>query len=423
MARKRSPQQLLPSAELSQQTVQLLTLLPLTVQQLEERIQDAVEENPFLALEASEDAEAGRWRQRSLHRREDEPADALERARSRHRDVDLHSHLAMQLRLCRTDEELRTLALGLLGWLDTHGTLITSLENLSAALSRPLSRLEEALALIQSLEPEGVGARDLGERLSLQLRREDCRDPYACRICQEHLEDMAAGRVGKIARALGCTTAEVERSFALIRTLDPDPCAAFESPETPVYVRPDVYAEPGEQGWELRSASGLAERLRRCSYQLEVEADDAAALWIRSRRQEAEMLLNSVRLYRHTVFAVTAYILDVQRENALDATRPLRPLRLEDIAAATGLSVSTVSRVVQGKIVALPQGSRALRSFLSKGRGKHSVDQLQRHIQELCALTPPLDDAAIAERLSLPRRTVAKYRLELGIPPARDRRK
>ena len=134
------------------------------------------------------------------------------------------------------------------------------------------------------------------------------------------------------------------------------------------------------------------------------------------------MLLDNVQLYRRTVFAVTAYILDVQRENALDPAEPLKPLRLEDIAAATKLSVSTVSRVVQGKIVALEQGSRPLRSFLSKPHSGRSVDELHRRIRELAALSPPLDDAAIAEKLGIPRRTVAKYRLALGIPPARSRK-
>lgn len=213
-----------------------------------------------------------------------------------------------------------------------------------------MTQLEAALELLQGLEPAGVCARDLAERLCLQLRREDCRDPYVYRILEEHLEDMAAGRVSRIARSLGCGTEDVERSFARIRKLDPDPCAVFTPAAEPVYVRPDIYAHFGEQGWELQ------------------------------------------------------------------------PLRLEDVAAATGFSVSTVSRVVQGKTVALERGSRPLRSFFSKSHHGHSVDELHRRIRELAALSPPLDDAAIAERLGLPRRTVAKYRLELGIPPARSRK-
>ena len=134
------------------------------------------------------------------------------------------------------------------------------------------------------------------------------------------------------------------------------------------------------------------------------------------------MLVNNLQLHRRTVLAITAYILDVQRDNALDRARPLRPLRLEDVAAATGFSVSTVSRVVQGKTVSLPHDTRPLRGFFSKAHHGRSVDELQRLIRELAALSPPLDDAAMAERLGLPRRTVAKYRLKLGIPPARSRK-
>lgn len=252
--------------------------------------------------------------------------------------------------------------------------------------------------------------------------REDCRDPYVYRILGEHLGDMAARRVNRIARALDCSVEAVERSFALIRALDPDPCAAFAPIPEPVYVRPDIYADFGETGWELRLARGLASRLRLCSYELETEADDVAAEWMRSRQQEAAMLVNNLQLHRRTVLAITACILDVQRDNALDSAQPLRPLRLEDVAAATGFSVSTVSRVVQGKTVSLPHDTRPLRGFFSKAHHGRSVDELQRLIRELAALSPPLDDAAMAERLGLPRRTVAKYRLALGIPPARSRK-
>jgi len=96
--------------------------------------------------------------------------------------------------------------------------------------------------------------------------------------------------------------------------------------------------------------------------------------------------------------------------------------RFDLVAYLFGGQTSTVSRVVQGKIVALEQGSRPLRSFLSKPHSGRSVDELHRRIRELAALSPPLDDAAIAEKLGIPRRTVAKYRLALGIPPARSRK-
>ena len=134
------------------------------------------------------------------------------------------------------------------------------------------------------------------------------------------------------------------------------------------------------------------------------------------------MLLSNLQLYRRTVLAVTAYILDVQRENALCSSCPLQPLRLEDVAAATGFSISTVSRIVQGKTVSLPHDTRPLRSFFSKAHHGRSVDDIQRQLRELAAVSPPLDDAAIAEKLGIPRRTAAKYRLALGIPPARKRK-
>lgn len=424
MDRERAQLRTEQSTELTQQTVQLLSLLPLNGEQLEERIRDAVEENPFLTLEESEEEENARFRRLSRRRTvEDADYDTLARVESRGRDMDLHSHLALQLRLSRAAEETRDLALRLLAYVDTRGMLVASMETLAAAFSLPEEALEEALALLQSLEPAGVGARSIGERLSLQLRREDCRDPYVYAILEAHLEDMAANRVGRIARSLRCDAEAVERSFACIRALDPDPCAAFERTAEPVYVRPDIYAVFGGRGWELRLARGLASRLRLCSYELEAEADDVAAEWMRSRQQEAAMLVSNLQLHRRTVLAIAAHILEVQRENALDERCPLHPLRLEDIAAATGFSVSTVSRVVQGKTVALERGNRPLRSFLSKTHHGRSVDELHRRIRELAAIVPPLDDAEIGERLSIPRRTVAKYRLELGIPPARARKK
>ena len=92
------------------------------------------------------------------------------------------------------------------------------------------------------------------------------------------------------------------------------------------------------------------------------------------------------------------------------------------MAAATGFSISTVSRIVQGKTVSLPHDTRPLRSFFSKAHHGRSVDDIQRQLRELAAVSPPLDDAAIAEKLGIPRRTAAKYRLALGIPPARKRK-
>ncbi|HRA77559.1 MAG TPA: RNA polymerase factor sigma-54 [Burkholderiaceae bacterium] len=358
----------------------------------------------------------------------------------------LREHLAQQLAGLRCTQRDRALLSTLIDALDDDGYLDSSLEEIVALLPRELAiepeEISTALKLLQSLDPTGVGARDLRECLLLQLHHGDAAIGHAPEvvataraIVEGHLDALAARDFAKLRRALHCDDEALREAQALIRRLDPKPGAAFGENETG-YVVPDVIVRRGRGGWVAALNPDVMPRLR---------INDAYAQILRRNRggngglsgqlQEARWLIKNVQQRFDTILRVARAIVERQKAYFSHGAVAMRPLVLREIADALGLHESTVSRVTTQKYMLTPFGIVELKYFFGShvatdSGGAASSTAIRALMKDLFAAenpAQPLSDGHVAEMLGkqgfvVARRTVAKYREALRIPPVAQRR-
>ena len=425
------------SAKLGAPRIQLISFLQCNTIQLDELLREAALDNPFLSWDINESLvnQKNFYRYHSLHT-SSEDSDSYDpfQTVAAQQSLDLYDHLFIQLSVSKAAPSVKKAAARLIPFLDTGGRLITELSVIAAAFGIFVDDLGQALQLIQSFEPAGVGARSLSECLRLQLARMDNDDLYAEEIVQNYLEDLAQKRYAYIAEKLRISEQQVQESCELIRSLNPRPCAAFKRNEPVAYVVPDAWAEYRDGIWNVHLCDNALDHLRYSSslpYD-HLSLDPQAATWLSEKRREARELVLSIQKRQETIISLLQFLLDYQTDNALDPTKPLRPLLLSDLSRITGLHLSTVSRIMSGKYVALDYGTRPLQSFLSKRHAAsgQSTDEICVAITKLIAAenpAHPLSDAALCSKLeeagvSVARRTIAKYREHLGIPSSSVRK-
>jgi RNA polymerase sigma-54 factor len=256
------------------------------------------------------------------------------------------------------------------------------------------------------------------------------------------MDDVAASRFKKIGKALGVAEAEVRETVETLRALNPRPAGAFSPGPAPGYVIPDVTLRHFGDEWLVIANNEAVPTLRvspryRTMLRSGSSADDETRRYLKDKIRQAEMFMRNVDRRRDTVSRIAQIILEVQQDFFADGKGDLRPLRLEDVAGEIGVHLSTVSRGVTGKYMATPYGLFELKHFFSGGyRTSTGMDvaatTVKQRIRELLADEQPgkpLSDQRLADLLKdggidVARRTVAKYREELGIQPswARKRR-
>lgn len=352
--------------------------------------------------------------------------------------VPLHEHLEFQLHLATLNASARRAGEYLIGCIDDNGYLRVSVEEAAAALAMPAALVEEVLTLIQTFDPPGVGARDLRECLSIQVRQRGLNDPIVRAVIDGHLADIAAGRLRCIADKLGCTTQDVQRAVDVIRTLDPKPGRGFGQGSQSAYILPDVTVERVGGRYVILINDSVVPRLTINPYyrRLMREADSDARRFVEGRINAALWLMRSIEQRRRTLYNVVEAIVDLQRDFFDHGPKFLRPLTMKKVAERLGIHESTVSRATANKYAATPHGLLALRAFFSAGvQGSGGEDvaaaQVKREIRELVAQEDParpLSDQALTDLLNrrgiaVSRRTVAKYREELGIPSSCKRKR
>ncbi|MGH7266623.1 MAG: RNA polymerase factor sigma-54 [Candidatus Rokuibacteriota bacterium] len=349
----------------------------------------------------------------------------------------LADHLYEQLRLSVGDQEVRAAADEIIGNLDEDGYLRATLEELAEKTRLPAGIFEKALGLIQGFDPPGVGARDLRECLLIQLREQTDPDPLAIEILEGHFEAFQRCKYPEIARGLKRDQERVLEAVEEISRLEPKPGRRF-APSDTRYVVPDVYVHKTDDGYAIVLNDDGIPRLRINPYyrsMLGRGQGDEARRYVEDRLRSAIWLIKSVHQRQRTLYRVTDSIVKFQK-NFLDGGLPhLRPLALRDVAEDIHMHESTVSRVTTNKYVQTPQGLFELKFFfhsgIATGRGDMvSSISVKKMIQDLVGqenLQKPLSDQEITRTLkqtglSIARRTVAKYREELGILPSHQRR-
>lgn len=352
----------------------------------------------------------------------------------------LQEHLTEQVRESGLSGEARTDAMAIVGNLTDHGYLDVSLESLASHLRVPLARLEDALAIIQGLDPPGVGAADLRECLLLQLDHLGLGDSLEAEIVDEHLDQVARNHFPQLAKKLHLSVEAVTQAVTNIRMLDPSPGSRFKNQGNP-YVQPDVEIRAtGHRSWEANLTGSYLPRLRiNDQYKdlLSESSDDRKTRnYLRNQIRDGRAVIRAIDQRQETILAIGREIVDRQRPFLEKGPRHLKPMTMNDIAEVIGVHPTTVSRAVAGKYIDTPHGLMEMRKFFATGyqtSGGEDVSNegVREALQELIAgenSSRPLSDSKLEKLLNeqgikVARRTVAKYREQLGILPSHLRKK
>ncbi len=455
----------------SPQMIQAMQILQLSTLDLQARIEQELLENPLLerkdvleggaALEESRPAgEAGQLAALDavLAMREHDRWDpALRRRRGTMEDADkkhaamqnspavhhsLGESLLSQVALIELDVRQRAMLEFLVFSLDARGYLPRPLALLVEECGIEGASEDEFSLLLEELRHAthpALGARDLCECLLLQVDGDAQDQVLLRRLINENLADVAANRLPHIARATGHSIAEVGQAIELLRTLDPCPGSAYGEAPAEV-IRPEIVVEEVDGTFQVRlTREGSQELVISAEYtQLQREAPrgDAVRKWVTQRLGSARWFIDALAQRQSTLLRIGKSIFERQGAFLEKGTKALHPLRMAEVADATGVHISTVSRAVAGKYAQTPHGILPLRSFFSGGTaraagGVASQKSIQERVKELVGgedPSHPLSDDRLAELLCqrdgirLARRTITKYRKVLDISSSNQRR-
>jgi RNA polymerase sigma-54 factor len=322
------------------------------------------------------------------------------------------------------------------------GYLSDDLEDVRASLLPEIEAstedVERVLAAVQALEPAGVGARNLGECIALQLRQLDPATPareIAIRVALEHLDLVASQQLALLRRQLRCSEADLEMALALVRSCHPRPGAAVSGGQAE-YVIPDVFVRRTEHGWIVEVNQATVPRVRINQGYANLISRSADHAMLRTQLQEARWLMRSLEIRNETLVKVARCIVQRQSRFFDQGEEAMEPLILKDVAEAVEMHESTISRVTTAKYMHTPRGVFEFRYFFSShveaADGKElSSTAIRAKIRKLISQENPenpLSDAKLAEILSqegipVARRTVAKYREGMQIAPSNERKR
>ncbi len=345
-----------------------------------------------------------------------------------------------QLRIITDDPQMVRIGDYLVGSLDESGYLTCDLEEVAGTFGVPVEDVDKVLEMIQSFDPPGVGARNLQECLLLQLHFRGQDDSIAAAIIRDHFDEFKQKKYVDIARKLRISVQDVQDQCKLISTLDPKPGLEVVA-EDPKYVIPDLIVDTIDGKYIVYLNDRNIPRLRVSQHyhdelMREVrDGDSEAREFINARLKSAKWLIQTIEQRRRTMVKVMECIVRKQRDFFDKGTAFLKPLTLQQVASEINMHESTVSRVTTNKYVQTPRGVFELKFFFSSSLGtqdggevsaKSAKDKIRRIIEAETDRTP-LSDQKIAdmlkkEGLNIARRTVAKYREQLNILPARMRK-
>jgi len=351
--------------------------------------------------------------------------------------VTLREHLMEQVRMtCSAARDCALVEL-VVDALDDNGYLEEPLDDIHARLPEELDiefdELRTALAMVQSMDPPGVGARSAAECLALQIRRMPgvplVTRRMALTIVERYLTWFAQREFNKLKKALDCDDEDLREAQAVIRQCNPHPGAAFAA-DVSDYVVPDVIVRRAKDGWSVQLNPDVMPRLRVNSLYAQALKQGKSETQLNAQLQEAKWLIKNMRQRFDTILRVAQAIVDRQRNFFSHGAVAMRPLVLREIADTLGLHESTISRVTTQKYMLTPHGMFELKYFFgshvaTEAGGEASSTAIRALIVQLTGAEDPknpLSDSKIAEMLGeqgmvIARRTVAKYREALKIPP------
>ena len=352
----------------------------------------------------------------------------------------LQQHLIEQLNHAALDDEAYMAAEHLIGYINDTGFLDESIEEIAANSTFPLKQLRSALALLQRFDPPGVATENLTESLLLQLQLQGMGGSLESRIVDQHLDDLARRRFGDITRALGVSQEAVIEAAEYIATLNPDPGAAFDPTSNP-HVSADLELRRDAEGLYYAHLTGdHLPKLQISNHYKDLLAklssDPKARKFLKDNIHAGRQIISALSQRQETLLKIGTELVKRQPDFITHGLTKLRPMTMQDIAEAVGVHAATISRAVSGKYILTPHGLMDLRKFFSSGyttkQGseiantgvREAIQQLVNHEDT----AKPLSDTAIEKQLKtkgikVARRTIAKYRDQLGILPSHLRKK
>ena len=353
--------------------------------------------------------------------------------------LSLPDFLLAQVRMMEVDDALIRVVEHVVFSLDSDGRFAETAEQIADLLVVPIPLAERAIEMVRSLDPAGVGARDLRDCLLMQLDRMSYVRPLTRQIVERHLDDLAMNRLPKIARDTAADMEDIKESWLFLRDhLSPHPGAAFNEPRNAVVI-PDVIVQDVEGEFEVRTERGSIPELGiSATYRnllKEARGDPKVHEYLRRKIDAAKWFIEAVHQRQSTIQRIASEIVTRQQDFLRNGVRELRPMKMQDVADAVGVHISTVSRAISGKYIQTPQGIMAMKRFFSGGTitdsGEHvSQRAVKDKLRELVGAEDkncPMSDDQLVEELGrhgvhIARRTVTKYRKALGIESSTRRR-
>jgi RNA polymerase sigma-54 factor len=356
------------------------------------------------------------------------------------RPPNLTDHLTWQLMMSDSSPRIKEIGQFIIGNIDEDGYLRATNEEIMAAGSYGSEEVEQAVRAVQSLDPIGVGARDLRECLLLQLAFLEVDDPLVEVIIRDHWDMFMQRHFVQLAKAISIEMKTLEGIVEIVKRLDPKPGRKYSN-ERAIYVEPDVYVQKvGDEYVIVLNEDGMPKLRINSSYRsmlhsMDSKSDSETVNYIKDKIRSAVWLIKSLDQRQRTIYKVAESIVKHQREFLEKGIDFLRPLVLRDVADDIQMHESTVSRVVSNKYMHTPRGLFLMKYFFHSGIDSDTGEDIssltvKKKIQSYIEgedPRKPLSDSKIMkilndEGINIARRTVAKYRDELNIPSSTDRK-
>ncbi len=431
---------------LTPELIQAIQILQFSNQELDSYVQEQVLINPVIETAGEKPAEEFELPDpervtdsyRGEYRREEKQQYPYEQHAAN--DVTLVEHLMFQLQFAPLCEAKRKTGKYIIESLDDNGYLTQSRQELAAGLGLEPGEIEKVLDVIHTFDPAGVGAEDLSECLIVQLAAQDRLTELKQRVISDFLEDMASNRLAVIAKKLGADTEQIQKIADEIRTLDPKPGRAFASQDETRYITPDVFVEKEDGEYHVIINEGSVPHLMVSSYYRQVLRESAndrnLAEYLNDRINTANWLIKSIEQRKQTIYNVVSAVVRHQRDFFEYGPKHIKPMTLRQIAEDVGIHESTVSRSINGKYMQSPRGVFEIKYFFTsgvsagggEGMSSNAVKSIIREMVEKEDSKKPCSDQYMADRMqadgiNISRRTVAKYREEMGIPSSQKRKR
>lgn len=354
-------------------------------------------------------------------------------------ETSLQQHLMQQAELTGESPQVMEALRYLIGSLDDRGYLTTTLSDVALLTTLPLETVQEAARLLKTFEPAGIGAENLSDCLLIQLAHQGRGKSVAARIVRDHFELLVRRRIPDISRKMGLSPEIIQEAIEIIGTLDPAPGRRFADDSNRVVV-PDVIVEKDNGEWNIILNQDYIPRLRLSGTYKDLIAKGRLSKqesdYLREKLRSGKFIINAIEQRQRTIERITREIIRHQQEFFEEGVSKLKPLTMTQIADIIGVHETTVSRALANKYIKTPHGVFEMKFFFTSGyqsQGGEAVanTSVKEMIADIIAGEDPGQPRSdqeivglLQERgLKIARRTVAKYREELGLLPSNLRRR